>query len=318
MPAEHDNTDNTGNAGNVAGTGNVGSAENVGNVAGIGNTGSAENTGNAGNVRDTGSSDGTVGAAPRAGGPAVPDALLAALVDAPLPPEARTDPVFLAEYEAAAADLALLRDQVRRIGDTLADLPAPAPAVAPEHDSAAPASDGSAPAPGPARASGRSPATGSLLRPQPRRTWFPRVVGGIVAVLVVSVIAGTGWLVVRGSGGGQRADSSSAAQSAGRADRGCARLVVEGDVVRVEAGPGDGRERVTVRVTRYYRPDRGAEQVTVVTDRSLAPRPHEGDHVLLALPSRGSTPDLWVTGEADIAARRAAVRKETAESCPQG
>ncbi|MFJ4562512.1 hypothetical protein ACIP4U_02105 [Streptomyces caelestis] len=48
------------------------------------------------------------------------DALMAALVGAPLPEGARRDPDFTAAHHAAATDVALLRRQLLLIGDTLA------------------------------------------------------------------------------------------------------------------------------------------------------------------------------------------------------
>ncbi|MEU6180792.1 hypothetical protein [Streptomyces coeruleorubidus] len=48
------------------------------------------------------------------------DALMAALVDDPLPEGARHDASFMAAHRAAAADVALLREQLLLIGETLA------------------------------------------------------------------------------------------------------------------------------------------------------------------------------------------------------
>ncbi|MEU2899794.1 hypothetical protein ACWC4E_16480 [Streptomyces sp. NPDC001273] len=48
------------------------------------------------------------------------DALMAALLDEPLPEQARRDPAFVAARDAAAADLAVLREQLTVIGDALA------------------------------------------------------------------------------------------------------------------------------------------------------------------------------------------------------
>ena len=48
------------------------------------------------------------------------DALMAAITDEPLPEGARDDAEFLAEHRSALADIALLREQLRLMGDTLA------------------------------------------------------------------------------------------------------------------------------------------------------------------------------------------------------
>ncbi|UOB12888.1 hypothetical protein MQE23_29235 [Streptomyces sp. HP-A2021] len=49
------------------------------------------------------------------------DALMAVLVGDPLPEGARRDPTFMTAHRAAAADVALLRDQLLLMGDTLAN-----------------------------------------------------------------------------------------------------------------------------------------------------------------------------------------------------
>ncbi|MGJ3559537.1 hypothetical protein ACR6C2_16035 [Streptomyces sp. INA 01156] len=46
---------------------------------------------------------------------------MAALLDEPLPARARQDPEFTAARDAAAADIAVLREQLGLIGDALAD-----------------------------------------------------------------------------------------------------------------------------------------------------------------------------------------------------
>ncbi|CAL9460032.1 hypothetical protein SUDANB176_02622 [Streptomyces sp. enrichment culture] len=56
------------------------------------------------------------------------DPLMAALLDEPLPARARQDPAFLAAHGAAAADLAVLREQLALIGDALAAPAGTAPA----------------------------------------------------------------------------------------------------------------------------------------------------------------------------------------------
>ncbi|MFD7686266.1 hypothetical protein [Streptomyces sp. NPDC059781] len=48
------------------------------------------------------------------------DALMAAVLDEPLPARARQDPAFAAAHRAAAADVAVLREQLALIGDALA------------------------------------------------------------------------------------------------------------------------------------------------------------------------------------------------------
>ncbi|MGW2945156.1 hypothetical protein ACWDAF_25905, partial [Streptomyces sp. NPDC001226] len=55
------------------------------------------------------------------------DALMAAITGEPLPEAARADAEFMAGHRAAAADVALLREQLSAIGDVLAAPPAGAP-----------------------------------------------------------------------------------------------------------------------------------------------------------------------------------------------
>lgn len=51
------------------------------------------------------------------------DPLTAALTDEPLPPGARADSAFMAEYRAAAADVSVLRKQLLGLGEALAEAP---------------------------------------------------------------------------------------------------------------------------------------------------------------------------------------------------
>jgi hypothetical protein len=142
---------------------------------------------------------------------------------------------------------------------------------------------------------------------------------------------GMGWLVVQagagardGAASGVKADkgAESAQKSLGPlgspAYLACTRLLVEGTVTDVVPGPRSGEERVTLDVTRSYRPTDGSgDQATFVKGdvpafggpRSLS----EGDHVLVAVPRRGEAADLWFVGEQDIAPQRRAI----AEALPQ-
>lgn len=224
------------------------------------------------------------------------DALLAAITGEEPSAEARSDPARMAEHRKAAADVALLRQQLGIIGDALA---APAPA--------------------------ESPAPRRTPRPARPRRRFPALAFGALAVAcAVTVLAGLSWLLARPGTGLSAGADDSAAKAESRSDSRsaypavCARLVVEGDVVDVEAVPGTGSERVTLRVTRYYRPERGEAEVTVVTDESVAPRP--GEHVLLAVPRGAEAPDLWVTDGREIAEQRTGVERGLAATplaaCP--
>jgi hypothetical protein len=223
------------------------------------------------------------------------DPLMAVVAGEPLTDAQRADAAFMAGHREAAADVAALREQLGLIADALTR---PAPAEEPE--------------PQPVRVA---------KPPRPRR-WVTVAFGSLAVAAVAAVLSGTAWLLAQGGNGmSGSADSDSVAagqkQDGGKSDGAaylaCARLVVEGDVtaVRAEQG-GSGRYRVTLHVTRAYKPAQGADRVTVVTDALAVPRPRPGLHVLIGVsgPPATATPDLWITGEARIAEQRALLRAE--------
>lgn len=213
------------------------------------------------------------------------DALSAALADEPLPEGARADAAFMAEHRAAAADVALLREQLGIIGDTLAG-PAPRPR----------------PAPAP-----------------PRERWYrhPGVrtlsFGALVTAAVASAVLGLGWLVASNGGvdedsGGASDKSAVSGSSAQGSDRlACARLLVEGDVTKVQPVHGAAEDRVTLRVTRSYVPAKGGKEVTFRVERAVVPGARPGQHVLAGIQKNATNPDLWITDAAGIARERAAI-----------
>jgi hypothetical protein len=218
------------------------------------------------------------------------DALMAAITDEPLPPEAGEDAALLAEHRSAVADVALLREQLGIIGGALAEpveVPRPAP-VRP-------------------------------ARPRP----FVRFALGAVAVAVAAVVfSGMVWLVGQ-AGGGMSEDSGSADKSAagGAASQSiagylaCARLVVEGTVTAVEPAPGvTGQDRVTLRVTRYYKPERGKAEITFVTGEMFDRHVRKGERILAGFPRHEAAPDMWAVGEDEIASQRARIIKALPES----
>ncbi|MFR0362365.1 hypothetical protein [Streptomyces sp. MCC20] len=218
------------------------------------------------------------------------DALMAALTGEEPPGGDRADAAFLSEYRAARADVALLRAQLGLIGDALAQ------------DAAV----------------RRRPAPPRAPRDRRRARGFA---SGLLAVAAVAtVLAGMGWLVTRAGGGagedsGASADKAaapSAASSAGSAlgDPGrlaCARLVAEGEVTRVEPVPATaGQERITLHVTRSYKPEKAPEKVVFVLGRGLAEKGlHKGERVLVALPEGSAVADRVVVGAREIARERA-------------
>ncbi|MEU2288006.1 hypothetical protein ABZ614_39890 [Streptomyces sp. NPDC013178] len=240
------------------------------------------------------------------------DALMAAILDAPLPEAARTDPARLAAHRAATADVTLLREQLGVIADALTG-PAPEQAEAAEPDRKA----------------------GEAVRPvrPPRRRLLPLTLRAVGVAAAGALVVGAGWLVVQagqgvgGIGLSKGADDGAAAdeKSASSSEAGdgsllgdpaylaCeARLVVEGDVTDVERVPGTGQERVTLRVTRSYKPQQQtAPEAGFVLEEDMDPLLAEGDHVLVGLGKWSAVPDVWAVGEADIAAERSAIARAT-------
>ncbi|MDC0765635.1 hypothetical protein [Streptomyces sp. HD] len=227
------------------------------------------------------------------------DALMAALTDEPLGDEARADAAFMAEHRSAAADVALLREQLEIIGHALAEPPAPVPVPEPEH----------APAPAPAR----------VRRPARVRHRIRTVALGSLAVAAAaSVLVGLGWLLTHAGSGdamnsdaGGAADSKAAASPSVGADFGspdylaCSRLVAEGVVTAVEPVPGTTQERITLRVTRAYLPEKPGKNGDKVTFEMEKDSVLKGEHLLVGIPRDATTPDVWFIGEEDIAPERA-------------
>lgn len=259
--------------------------------------------------------------------PVMPDPLMSVITDGPLPEAAREDPGFLAERRSAAADVAVLREQLGLIGHALAEAGAGGLAQAPDL----------AEAPGDADA---EPAVRPVRRTVPFRPSRPRrrplalALGGLAVACAATLLSGMGWLLTHTGGG---SDAATADQSAARADSKeadglrfgsprylvCARLVVEGTVTAVAAVPGAGQTRITLDVTRTYRPETPAKDgdplVFPVQDGVLEPL-HVGDHALVGFPREGAFPDALFTDESEIATERAWIVRSLPESrtlaCP--
>ncbi|MFJ6831876.1 hypothetical protein [Streptomyces sp. NPDC091209] len=258
------------------------------------------------------------------------DPLLAAITDEALPEGARYDVLFMAEHQAASADMDVLREQLVIIGDALA---------------------GSGKAAGPARASrkgrtskasgkpGRSRTSGGDQRAQgagapgvgrpggvpKRRSWRPGAiaVGTLAAAAVTAVVVGMGWLIVQGGNGGANvtgsADAKSVSPGAGAgisAPRyiACSRLIAEGTVTKVLQVPGTAQDRITLDVYHYYKPAEGEKEVTFLMDRDARPRLTPGEEVLVGIQQHAVTPDIWTTGEGNIARDRSWIVKALPES----
>ncbi|MFJ7772172.1 hypothetical protein ACIQ1J_28225 [Streptomyces sp. NPDC097107] len=232
------------------------------------------------------------------------DALMAAITGEPLPPGTGADAD--AEYRSAAADVALLREQLGIVGRSLSE-PLPGPEATP------------------VGAPFRRP------RPRPRRRPLAVAFGALAAACAGVVVTGLGWLVVQGGNGAEDAASGKAAASDGQADSAesggvafgsprylaCARLVAEGTVAGAEPLPGAGQHRITLDVTRSYKPEerpgKEGERITFALDDTTA-RLVEGDRALVGIPLHGDSPDAVLTGAEAIAAERAWITASLPES----
>ncbi|MGW0289288.1 hypothetical protein [Streptomyces tuirus] len=223
-------------------------------------------------------------------------ALMAAITGEEPPPEARASDAFMDGYRSATADVALLREQLGFIGQALAE---PSEAPAPETGGAS-----------------VTPLAVRRKRPEP----LALALKGLVAAVGAGLVIGMGWLVVQSDGmsaGDDQGGSAAADSSAGRprteedAKLGhagylaCARIVAEGTVAEVETVPGTGQDRITLDVARYYKPDKGGKRITFPMETGVEPSLRAGDHVLVGISGDQAVPDLWTTGEKEIARDRA-------------
>lgn len=230
------------------------------------------------------------------------DALMLALVDEPLPAAAGQDPECAAEYAAAVADVALLREHIGVVGRALA-APEPVPEPVTVAESLA------------------------AVRPAGvRRRRVTIALGLAAATAAVSLVGGLAWLALESGGAITEKSSDSDAAKGEAPDAGdekggsaadqsyegyvaCARLIVEGTVRRVEPIPGGVRDRIVLDVSRYYKPSRGEKQITFVMNVDVDPRLRPGDRTLIGIAKGEATPDIWSTGAKGIAKDRAWIER---------
>ncbi|KAA0932261.1 hypothetical protein [Streptomyces apricus] len=238
------------------------------------------------------------------------DALLAALTDEPLPEGARQDAAFLAEHRAAVADVALLRDQLRLMGDALAA--GEEPPAGPRAPEAVPRASRTSPPPGPP---GR-PKPAGPRRPGRYRHYARAAAGALVLTGGTALLGGLVWLGVQGSGGDDAASGKSAAgsqqESSADLDAGrethlaCSKVLVEG-TVRSIASAGGGNVRVVLEVKRSYRPERPATDhptITVTLPESAREDLGPGTYTLVRVPVHAQDRTDWETGPGVADARR--------------
>jgi len=211
------------------------------------------------------------------------DALMAAITGEELTEEARGDAAFLAEYRSAEEDIALLRDQLGIIGETLS---APEPAEKPVR----------------------------VRSPRARRHVRTLAFGTLAVAAVAGVVTGLGWLIGHtdpialsdGDSGSSASKAESGVRFGGPAYLSCATTVAEGEVTAVEELPGGEELRVTVRIDRYFKPTAGPKELTYVIGAYDVSRPlTKGARVLFGVTEGSASPDHWVVGEREIAVERA-------------
>ncbi|MDX3074542.1 hypothetical protein [Streptomyces sp. MI02-7b] len=196
------------------------------------------------------------------------EALRSALMD--VPPKGSPDDEA---YAAALADVALLRAQLRLIGDTVA---------------------------------ARPPSTVAVRRPRRRRTavlWLAAVAVGVLAV------AGLGIARQAALGGGGTSDAKLGPEGVVA----CARVIAEGAVREVTPTGAPGDLRVVLDVDRSLKPAGGDRRLTftihVDDDHDdVAPPPGPGSRVLVLLSTLPGEPVDWYQGQ-DIAPARSWMEK---------
>jgi hypothetical protein len=225
------------------------------------------------------------------------DALMAAITGDRLPDEVRADAAFLAEHRRAEADVALLREQLGIIGDALAEEPRRE----------------------------RTPAPARVPRDWRRARRF--AFGTLAVAAVASVLSGLGWLLVQANSGadsmssgssdsGAKADTNARSPFSSPGYLACTRLVAEGAVTEMKPMAGVAeQERITLHVTRSYKPEKSKKELTLVIDEAALQKAlHKGDHILVAVPQHAATPDYVLVGEKSIARERAGLTRALSES----
>ncbi|MEU3523539.1 hypothetical protein AB0E62_06680 [Streptomyces sp. NPDC038707] len=165
---------------------------------------------------------------------------------------------------------------------------------------------------------------GAARPPRPGRAGGRRravrgVLGTLAGAVVFALVLGFGWMVTRGGGtadGGGDSAAGGADAAGSKAVSGgrwaeperrlaCSRLVVEGTVARVERRPEDSGSRVTLTVTRSYKPADGPADVTVLLGADARPAPRAGQHVLVGVEQGERYATLWAVGDTRVATERA-------------
>ncbi|TLS42441.1 hypothetical protein FE633_31185 [Streptomyces montanus] len=231
------------------------------------------------------------------------DALLAALLDEPLPPEAVENEAFMAEHRSAVADVATLREQLRIMGDALA-----AESERPERSPAAePLRPASTKLPRPAKPA--KPA--KSVKPSRPRRYAGVALGALALGMGTAMLGGLVWFGMNGSAGSDSgaASDKSAAQQGTNEDSGnaeyspemhiaCSKVLVEG-TVRSITPRDDGDVRVVLEVKRYYRPERSVAKHPTIAVTLLGSARKDlkvGDYTLVRVPVYPEDRQDWEVG----------------------
>ncbi|MFE9449345.1 hypothetical protein [Streptomyces sp. NPDC006739] len=260
------------------------------------------------------------------------EALMSAITGGPPPSE---EAAFLREHRQAAADVAVLREQMTWIAEALTGETLSGGGPAGETLS------GGGPVGGRGEPSAVPPRFAHAGHPARRRPGRRRVlraaVGSLAVTAALCVVAGLGWLVTHSAGDSSMSGEASAKGDARAAGQGaeqagpppdpalylaCSTLVVEGTVARVEPQSGTSRTRVVLTVTRSYRPAHGPSRVAFLLGADAGPRPRPGQHALVSVGRDTGLAGTWAVGDAQVAAQRAwivdALPDARRTPCPSG
>ncbi|MFF2025951.1 hypothetical protein ACFVW2_29690 [Streptomyces sp. NPDC058171] len=269
------------------------------------------------------------------------DVLLSAILDEALAPEAAADPETAAAHRAAVDDVAALRRQLHLLGAALTDEPVepvePSWSRDPVTEGSAPTPSSTAHVPRPRpRTRGRSGGSPGSSRPpgrsRGRRLARQFAIGASALAFLAALVTGVSWVTAKGGGSSENTKSievveptasaaePQAAKPPGRAQWeresmspegyvACMRQIAEGEVTRRESHPDGAWVELTVKVTRWYKPDRGPARITFRMDADADPQLKVGQRTLLTFPKgRETHPYDWATG-ADLLTLRTMVVK---------
>jgi len=235
------------------------------------------------------------------------DALLAAVTDEPLPEGARHDARFMAEHRSAVADVALLREQLRMMGDALAG-EAPVSGGRASRTGAGPGSRPGPTAGVPSRAPAPRwpPKEAGPRRPRRYRRFAGTALGTLAVTAGTALLGGLVWLGTQGGSDGTAPADASAEEESGAGssahapgmDPVCAKVLAEGTVRSITPAE-DGNVNLVLEVERYYRPEQSvADHPTIAVTLPPSARGdlRTGTYTLVRVPVHATDRPDWETG----------------------